>query len=229
MKKLRNKLLTTIISWAVIIVAVWFGWTKLSAWANKTFSWSLPELTFGILQPDPVLGYNSDEIISVITTGSRQKAELIVYEVDVKVDSEVTNELLNISWFKKTQAVHSYGTGIYVVDLAQLDAAMVTVDQTNRIITVTVPDVKLKTVNYDITKTEFDDIERGPLGWGDIKLTQQQQQVLQTDIQQAMEAECSKPAYLEAARASASDQLTALYKSLLTGLDEKAVINIIYQ
>jgi len=228
MKKLSKIVLRKAVKWLVIAAVAWLGWTQLSGWLNRTFSWQLPELTFGPLQPDPVMGYKSDQIVTAITGASREKAELIVYEQDVQVDSQVTDTFLNISWFTKTQTIHSFGTGIYVVDLSGLSADDVAVDTTANTITVTVPHARLKTVVIDITRTTFDDIERNIFGWGDITLTPAQQQQVQQGIQQAMDKACSGPTYIAAAEQSAADKIAAVYRSVLTKLDGDTAIDIVF-
>lgn len=228
MKKVGQKLVTKIISIVVIVIAIWFGWTQLSAWANKTFNWSLPELSFGPLQADPVMGYNTSEIKNIIAGQSREKAELIVYEQDLEVESEVSNTLLNISWFQKTQTIHTFGTGIYVVDLSNLTADDITVDEKTNTITVRVPHVYLKLVNIDITKTTFDDIDRNIFGWGDIKLTPEQTQVLQADVQNVMEEECKKAEYITLAEESGSEQIRNIYLAALSQLNADTTINIVF-
>lgn len=213
--------------WIRLVILIALGcavYFWASAKLNAMFSWSLPTVTLG----DPVMGYTTVEIQDTIAGQSREKSELIVFEQDVQVDSTVDNTFLNLDWFRKSQTMHSYGTAEYTVDLSEVTSDSIQVDESNKIITVSVPHAKLKQVTVDYSKTTFDDVERGVFGWGDIKLTAEQQSVLEQDIQDAMNTECEKESYLKQADDSAETRLVSLFKGFLINLNSDAQIQIVF-
>ena len=141
--------------------------------------------SFSDLLPEEVMGYKKD-VCNAVLGDARQKANLVVYEQDVKVDTEITSALANLGIFSKTKRIHSYGTGVYTVDLSNLSEDDIVVDKDTGTITVYIPRTCLTYMTVDPSKTEFEDTEHAILGFGDIKMTQEQQAIVQQDIINAM-------------------------------------------
>lgn len=130
-------------------------------------------------------------ITDSILNKSRLTAELIVLEQDV-----CATQVWDKSWgdwdiFSKTKAITIFGTGYYVVDLNNLNANNITVDEDKLTVTVSIPEPTLKTVDVDLEKTEFQDTENGLLRFGEIKVTAEQGTIMLSKCEQAMKKELS--------------------------------------
>ena len=177
--------------------------------------------------PDDVMGYKDSEIQEIIATENRELKQLIVYEQDIEAAMDITDMFLDIDWFKKKQTVHLTATAEYIIDLARITEEDVSVNRTDRIITVTIPRAELKNVVIDFSKTTFDDIERNIFGWGDIKLTPEQQNEVEKDLQEALLNEASQTPYLASADLAGMRQVEAVYKKVLTRLNSQAQVVVV--
>lgn len=181
----------------LVIVAV------LAIWAPKIqeslrIDVDLPD-SFSELLPDEEMGYNKIRFQEAILGQTREKSELVVLEQDVQVTSEISQALANIALFEKTQTLISYGVGVYAVDLSGVGAGEIGLDETARLITVTIPHAKLAYVQFDVTRTESGETRRALFGFGDIKLTTEQTTLLETSIEAAMREKLGASEALHAA------------------------------
>lgn len=175
-------------------------------------------------EPDDGMGYKDSEITEIIATENRELKQLIVYEQDVEAAMDITDMFLDIEWFKKKQTVHLTATAEYIIDLAKISEDDVSVNRADRVITVTIPRAELKNVVIDFSKTTFDDIERNIFGWGDIKLTPEQTNEVEKDLQEALLEEASQTPYLTSADLAGMRQVEAVYRKVLTNLNNQVQI-----
>lgn len=189
---------------------VFLGLSKLTHW-----DFSLPD---HVGAPDDVMGYKDSEITEMIAGENRELKQLIVYEQDIEASMDITDMFLDIDWFRKKQTVHLIATAEYIVDLSKITDKDITVDRNDRRITIVIPRAELKNVNIDYSKTTFDDIERNIFGWGDIKLTPEQQNEVEKDLHDALLAEASETPYLVSADMAGMRQVESIYKKVLSNL-----------
>ncbi|MBQ7994160.1 MAG: DUF4230 domain-containing protein, partial [Solobacterium sp.] len=173
---------------------------------------------------DDIMGYKDSEITEIIAGENRELKQLIVYEQDLEASMDITDMFLNIEWFKKKQTVHLSATAEYIIDLSKINSYGISVNRNDRVITVTIPRAELKNVVIDFDKTTFDDIERNIFGWGDIKLTPEQTNEVEKDLQAALLEEASETPYLSAADMAAMRQVEAAYRKVLTNLHDDVEI-----
>lgn len=186
----------------------------------------LPQSASDLL-PDSEMGYNHIDFSKAILGKAREKAELIVLEQDVKVDSEISNALANISLFKKTKKIHSYGTGVYTVNMENIDEKHINVNDDNRTVTVEIPHTVLQYVNIDIDKTEFEKTDKAILGFGDIKMTQEQQKILSQSIDEAMRKELDTKKMYEKADETALLKVREIFQPLVGSVSEEYIVTIV--
>ena len=219
-----KKLLTKILKWCLTITILFLAYTWFAEKTASTFH--LPHITIG--NPDPILGYTDVEIQETIMGESRKVKELIVFEQDLETETDLSNTFLDIEWFRKSQTMHSYGTAQYVVDLSKINANSIEIDPVNLTIKVHVPHATLKDVIIDYDKTTFDDIEREIFGWGEIKLTPEQQNEVEKVVYAEMLEKANTEELLKKADDSAYQQIYSLCKTLLTNLNPDTTIDIIF-
>lgn len=142
--------------------------------------------SFDEMRADKVMGYKTVEIRESLLAESRSTGYLVVTEQDVSVDIEVSQMLWNIPLFEKTKVIHAYGTGAYGFDLTDLSQEAIQVDHNIREVVLTLGAVKLLYVENDYEETTYEETEHALLAFGEIRLTAEQQTVMNQEIQDAM-------------------------------------------
>lgn len=187
---------------------------------------TLPDTLQGLL-PDEKMGYNKIDFSNAILGAAREKQELVVMEQDVEVDSEISNALANLDIFKKTKKIHSFGTGVYTVDMSQIDDSHIVVDTDAKTVTVTIPHTVLQYVNVDDSKTTFEDTEHSLLGFGDVKLTPEQQQELDKSINDAMQTELNTKTLFSKADEIGTLKVREIFQPLITAVAEDFIVKVV--
>ncbi len=223
----RRALIKAILVLAAIIAAILILGPKVQRLLGlKTaFTVETPQSVAALL-PDETMGYVKLDFAGAILGETRDKKQLVVMEQDVQVDSTISQALANLAIFSKTKVVHSYGTGAYAVDLAKISEKSVAVDETRKLVTVTIPLAELYFVNLDVAKTTFEDTEKALLAFGDVKLTQEQQKILETSIDEAMRKKLGDPALLAQADTKARDKLYEIFRPLIRAVSESYSLEI---
>jgi hypothetical protein len=172
------------------------------------------------LRPNGILGYTAIDFQEAILGETRTMTEVVVLEQDVSVDTTITNALANLSIFQKTKVIHSFGTGVYTVDLSALTEDAVTISRIQQTVTVTIPAATLKYVNIDTAATTFEETEHALLAFGDIKLTQEQQQELNVSIEAAMREKLENQENINAANEAAKTTVAQLLAPYVSSVSE---------
>ncbi len=184
--------------------------------------------SFAELLPDEEMGYNKIQFQEAILGETREKSDLVVLEQDVQVTTEISQALANIALFEKTQTLVSYGTGVYAVNLSDVGAQQISLDEAARIVTVSIPHAALSYISFDVSRTESGQTKRAIFGFGDIKLTTEQMTILETGIEEAMREKLDAPEALTAADERAlilvRELLDPLVKSVAPEFSVKVVM-----
>ncbi|MBQ1284995.1 MAG: DUF4230 domain-containing protein [Lachnospiraceae bacterium] len=123
---------------------------------------------------------------AILGEASRHK-ELVVKEQPIEIPTTITRAGLgNLQIFSKVQNVYYYGTGVYTISLAELDASNIRVDEENQKVRVMIPHACLQYINPNLDLTMFEEAGRGLLAFGDIKMTTQEQNSLQQSVVESM-------------------------------------------
>ena len=188
-----------------------------------------PVHTVSTEQAETILNSVSVDYADVVVGESRRTGELIVYEQDLSVTQTITSSLLNIDLFRRSMDVTSYGTAIYTIDLSSVKAEDVSYQEETASLSVAVPHAALKTVDVHAGQTEFSDIDRGILGWGDIRLTPEQENLLQQELYRELAAEAQSSANLIKADNSGEDAVRTLFRTVLAKTDPGIRVEIIFR
>ncbi|MDD2294745.1 MAG: DUF4230 domain-containing protein [Eubacteriales bacterium] len=174
--------------------------------------------SFDEMRADKVMGYKTIEIRDSLLSESRRAEYLVVMEQDVSVDIEVSQMLWNISLFEKTKVIHAYGIGVFGIDLTDLKQEAIQVDHNIREVVLTLGETKLLYVENDHEKTTYEETEHALFAFGEIRLTAEQQTVVNKEIQDAMkEALALVSTGLETSK-SARKAAEAFYEPLIGAL-----------
>lgn len=182
---------------------------------------------FKELLPEELMGYNETEVSDTILGKTQDKGELVVMEQEVSVQIQLTRALWNVPLFEKTKTVYSHGIGGFSVDLSKITEDCLSWDSSTKAMTITIPHATLSYIDPDFSKTEFGNTERAILAFGDIKLTQEQQNVLNVEIEEAMEKALNTETRLRVANIKAKQKVGELLKPLVKELHQDIKLYVI--
>ena len=209
---------------AIVALLLFIAWPRLSE-----LLFPQPEPTVAVeLSESAVMGNVKADIGEAILGEARQKQELVVWEQDVQVDSEISQALANIPIFSKTKSVRSFGTGVFVVDMGSVNAEAIDVDEQAHAVTVHIPHTRLQYITKDLEKTEFEDTQHAILGFGDVKLTQEQQNLLERSIEDAMRAELESDECFEDADQAALLVVYDVYQPIVSQIDDSYTLEVAF-
>ncbi|MBR2836044.1 MAG: DUF4230 domain-containing protein [Coriobacteriales bacterium] len=174
------------------------------------------------------LGANAVDFSTPILRESRTKSDLVVYEQDVESTNTVTSTPMNIDIFKKSTTVHSFGTGVYTVNLTSVTADSITVNEDTKTVTVAIPHACLQYITEDLNRTSFEQTERGLLAFGDLTLTQEQQNALKQEIYNQMIIELTSESCYAAADLHALEAVKDLLQSVVDNVDSSYKLTITF-
>jgi len=183
--------------------------------------------SFSDLLPDEIMGYNDMEITQAILGEVRDRDQLIVMEQDIEVQTEISQALANIPLFEKTKTIYSYGTGAYGIDLSALTEGAITYDHDRKEVIVQIPHAALAYVDPDFTKTKFGDTEKALLAFGELKMTQEQENVVNKEIEDTMRLKLNTGNRLAVADLKAVQRVKALLGPIVEGIDEDYQLKVV--
>jgi hypothetical protein len=222
------RLLNRILLFAVLILLLLIVVYKIGDMIASRFDIDMPE-TLSAFLPDETMGYSQIDFSNAILGESRAKSDFVVLEQDVTVTSRVSQALANLALFEKSQVIRSYGTGVYTVDLSALTQSDIAVDEKLQQVTVTIPHAALAYVTVDVEKTEYEDTKKALFAFGDIKLTNEQLNLLEQSIDEAMCVQLESTDMLAKADAHALSQVQKLFEPIVQSVAADYIVSITLQ
>ncbi len=210
-----------------ILIAVLFLLPKIKDMLTPDINIDVPDSLSGLL-PDKKMGYNKIDFSNAILGESRTKSDFVVLEQDVSVTTRVSQALANLALFEKSQVITSYGTGVYTVDLSKLSEADIALDTKLNLLTITIPHSALSYVTVDVEKTEFEETKKAIFAFGDIKLTNEQLNVLEQNIQDAMKEQLTTAEMLAKADIQALSQVRKLFEPIVQSLAPEIAVSVVF-
>ena len=208
-----------------VLIAVLFLLPKIKDKLTPDINIDVPDSLSSLL-PDEKMGYNKIDFSNAILGESRTKSDFVVLEQDVSVTTRVSQALANLALFEKSQVITSYGTGVYTVDLSKLSDQDISLDTELNLLTVIIPHAALSYVTVDVEKTEFEETKKALFAFGDIKLTNEQLNLLEQNIQDAMQEQLGTSEMLAKADVQALSQVRKLFEPIVQSIAPEIVLSI---
>lgn len=216
-----------IIGIIVIVIIAFFLYKSVKANSMDGFVSSLPPSLQEML-PDPTMGYNKIDFTNAVLGKAKEESELIVMVQEVKVDAEISNALANLGIFKKTQKIHYVGSGEFGVNLKGFGENDVEVDLDAKKVTLTIPHCTLYSYKIDPNQTQIEDVQKSSfLAIGQIKFTQEQQNILDKDVDATLKAELDTPALKEKADELAKLKVRELFQPVVSAVSEDFIVEVV--
>ena len=208
-----------------ILVAVLFFLPKIQDFLSPKINIDVPD-SLNSLMPDETMGYSKFDFSDAILGESRKKSDFVVLEQDITVSTRVSQALANLALFEKSQVIRSYGTGVYTVNLAALSLDDIALDSNLEQITITIPHAALSYVTVDVEKTEFEETKKALFAFGDIKLTNEQLNLLEQSIKETMTEQLSEADMLAKADSHAISQVQQLFDPIVRSIAQDYIVKI---
>ena len=134
------------------------------------------------------LGYTAADFADVILGDTTHPKRLVIYTVKISDVATVTEVgLAKLTIFSKVQYITFHGLATYTVDLGQVNEYCISVDNQEHRVEILIPHAALESINIPAEEIEFSDIERGWLAFGELKITPEDQAVLEAAVKAKME------------------------------------------
>ncbi len=176
------------------------------------------------------IGYTAADFENAILGEATQHQELIVMEQPLSIDVTITKAGLgNLAIFSKVKNAKYYGTGVYTVDLSKIDKDHIKVDEDKQNVTVFIPHSVLQYINPDLEATEFEDTEKGLLAFTDIKLTLEEQNLLERSIRDAMSERLNQEDLFTLADKYAVLSAWEIFQPLITSVSKEYTVTVDFE
>jgi hypothetical protein len=210
-----------------VLVAVLFLVPRVKDLLTPDINIDVPD-SLNSLLPDEKMGYSKIDFSDAILGESRTKSDFVVLEQDVSVSTRVSQALANLALFEKSQVVRSYGTGVYTIDLSKLSANDIAFDSKLNLVTITISHAALSYVTVDVEKTEFEETKKALFAFGEIKLTNEQLNLLEQNIQDAMKEQLGSADMLAKADTAALSQVQKLFEPIVKTVDSGIILAVAF-
>ncbi len=208
-----------------IVIGILFLLPKIKSFISPDVNIDLPD-SFSSLLPDETMGYSKIDFSTAILGESREKSDFVVLEQDITITTRVSQALANLALFEKSQVIRSFGTGVYTVDLSALSDSDIDLDNDLALITIYIPHATLAYVTVDVEKTEFEETQKAIFAFGEIKLSNEQLNLLEQNIQDAMQAELETQNMLDKADVHALSQVRDLFSPIVRSVAPEYSVEI---
>lgn len=152
------------------------------------------------LENNGIFGFTVADFEEPILGEAMRQRLLIVEEQEAYVNTTIADTgFLNWSIFNKQQALTIHGTGQYTIDLTQISADDISLNEDTYELTICIPHAALHETIFDPSKTEVGDTQNGWLAFGSIKMTAEQQKQFEVTANEKLEAKLSEESCLEEA------------------------------
>lgn len=227
-KKKSRKWLVKLIAVLVVIAALAGVYFAAGDYIRDKLGLNGPTITsIEDLKPDEVMGFKK-YVNEAVLGEAREKQDLVVWEQDVTVDTELTSALLNLGIFEKSKIIHTMGTGVYTVDMSKISEASITLDVKAKTVTLAIPHTQLQYIQIDANNTTFEDTQHALLGFGDIKMTQEQQGIVNVEIQNAMRTQLTSDECFADADEAALLMVYETYQPIIEKLAPDLFLNVVF-
>jgi len=160
----------------------------------------------------------------VLITNQKESTELIVYEIDGSVSTELTDKLIDfidLEILKKTKTISYSAHAAFIVDLAKLNKYSIVQDNKNNTVTIYIPHPMLESYGIDPEKIEIAATKEGLFNRGEIKLTVSDYKDLESTILKKINEKFDTADNVRRADASALKMVRAVYEPVVQAIDSR--------
>lgn len=175
-------------------------------------------------------GYTALDFKNVVLGAAVEHQELIVMEQPLEVETEITKAGLgNLTIFSKVKNVTYAGTGVYTVDMSNIDEQHIDVDMNNKIVKIKIPHTVLQYVNLDVENIQFEDTEKGLLALGDLSLTAEQTNSIEQSVRNSMKERLDSEDLYAEADEFAILKTWQIFQPLISAVSPEFIVETVFE
>ena len=179
------------------------------------------------LENHGVFGYTAADFQDAILGDSQQLKKLTVFEIEVSDAVQLTNTgLANLKIFSKTQLLTYKGKASYTVDLGKLSKDDITLDEEAMTVHLKIPHAVQGDININENDLEVGDVDRGLLGIGEISMTPDENQKLQSEARNKMQEKLDEEKVIEEADRFAKMSVWEIYQPIIDKVTTGYSLNV---
>lgn len=168
------------------------------------------------LENHGILGYTAADFQDAILGDSQQLKKLEVYSTEIsEAATLVDTGLANLKVFTKTQLFNYKGTVTYTVDLGGLSKEDISLDEEGMKVHLKIPHAVQEEININENDIELGDVDRGLLGIGEISMTPEEQQKLQSEARNKMQEKLDEENVIAEADRFAKMSVWEIYQPII--------------
>ena len=158
----------------------------------------------------------------------KQLKKIEVYSREVSDVVTITQAGLGrIKAFSKYQYITYNGMAVYTVDLSDLNNESFTLNESEKQLTITIPEPVLEPINIPSENIEFGDVEKNSIfAVGDIKLSPEEQTEIETEAKKKMITKLETENSLEEAKKAAEYSVWEIFHPIISGVSSEYSLNI---
>lgn len=174
-----------------------------------------------------ILGYTAADFQEAILGDSKQLKKLEVFTTDISgAATLVDTGLANLKVFTKTQLLNYKGTVTYTVDLGELSKDDITLDEEAMTVHLKIPHAVQGDININENDLEVGDVDRGLLGIGEISMTPDENQKLQSEARNKMQEKLDEEKVIEEADRFAKMSVWEIYQPIIDKVTTGYSLNV---
>lgn len=174
-----------------------------------------------------IFGYKAADFAEAVLGKEEELKKLEVYSREVSDVATITQAgLFKIKAFSKYQLITFNGKAIYTVDLSDLKASDISLDEETKTVTMKVPAPVLEPINIPSENIQFGEVETEVLAFGNIKLTPEQQAEVETQAKNRMLERLEKDKVAEDAKVAAQHSIWEIFQPVIANMSSKYTLKI---
>lgn len=182
------------------------------------------------VQPAPAVTFTIDDFSQAVLEKASQHQELIVMEQPLSISTTISKAGLgNLAIFSKTKNVTFYGTGVYTVDLSHIDSDHMTLNEDEKTLYLKIPHASLQYINPDLQRAEFEDTQSGMLAFGELKLTAEEQNLLERSVEDSMRERLIQDDIMKNADEFAILKSWEIFQPLITAVSPEYRLEVLFE
>jgi len=167
----------------------------------------------------------------VILSKQNETRKLIVSTQTGTVSTELTDEMIdNVYWkiLQKNQKVTYQGKGYFAVDLDNFSEKNIIQDEEAKTLTILIGHAYLETVDIDPNNIIIDEVQKGLLAWGSIKLTVSDYNTIEKELRSRLEKKFNTAQNAQQADDLALKMVKEVYEPLVKAIDEQYEVTVAF-
>lgn len=187
---------------------------------------------------DNYFGFDEDEVYHIdkrttvdfyepIMEQFNKESQLVVSSAQAAIELNLKQTgVFDVGILNKTQKIKYRGVGRFYVDMSELTQDNISVNDEDKMITITIPHSKILPIEIDPNQFESEDAKKGFLAFGDLKFSPKEYNDLQTEVKTKLEKSINTKENRIKADENAIEEVSKIYTPIVKSLDDEYSVQV---